>query len=138
MATVIIACAIAVVIGVLTYSSGGPSGDVPATTVDFAVHMPTMLGAGRHTIVLTNRGKTAHELVLFRTDLRAAQLPLGADGDVNEDAPQLASVADSGAATAPGASKAVHTENLSPGHYVAICNLSGHYKLGMHIDVTVK
>jgi hypothetical protein len=27
---------------------------------------------------------------------------------------------------------------LTPGHYVAVCNLTNHYKLGMYLDVTVK
>jgi uncharacterized cupredoxin-like copper-binding protein len=27
---------------------------------------------------------------------------------------------------------------LKPGHYVLICNLSGHYTSGQHVDLTVK
>jgi len=136
---VVAVAVIATVVGLLTYSSGGaPAGDIQVTTVDFAIHMPTTLDAGKHTIGLTNAGKQPHEVVVVRTDLGAADLPLDANGDVNEDAPQLSSVADSGNALASGKSKSFSTAALAPGHYVAFCNLAGHYRLGMHVDLTVK
>jgi uncharacterized cupredoxin-like copper-binding protein len=130
----------AVVIGLVTYDTGAsaPVGDVQATTVDYAVHMPTKLTTGKHTIGLTNRGSEGHEIVIFKTDLPADALPVGADGDVIEDAPSLTTVGDSGDALAPGRSKSFTTDALTPGHYTAVCNLPGHYRLGMHLDVTVK
>jgi hypothetical protein len=60
------------------------------------------------------------------------------DGDVDEESPLLHKVADSGNATAPGWIEAVPTnEALVPGHYVAACNLPGHYHLGMRLNITV-
>jgi uncharacterized cupredoxin-like copper-binding protein len=56
---------------------------------------------------------------------------------VNEESPQLTSVADSGDALKPGATQSFNTDNLSPGHYVAVCNLPGHYRLGMKLNITV-
>jgi uncharacterized cupredoxin-like copper-binding protein len=136
---VILASVLAATVGWLVYdSASGPAGDVQASTVEFAIHMPTVLTVGRHTIGLTNDGKAPHELVIVRTDLPANRLPLNADGDVNEDSPLLTSVADSGDALNPGKSKSFRTDNLTRGHYVAICNLAGHYGLGMRVDVTVK
>jgi uncharacterized cupredoxin-like copper-binding protein len=38
---------------------------------------------------------------------------------------------------AAGASKSV-TLLLKPGHYVLICNLAGHYQVGMHTAFTVR
>jgi uncharacterized cupredoxin-like copper-binding protein len=29
------------------------------------------------------------------------------------------------------------TIDLKPGHYALVCNLPGHYGLGMHVDLTV-
>ncbi len=122
----------------LAVRSTGPAGDVVAKTTNFRVSMPRILRAGRHTFAYTNEGSVPHELLLFRTDLPGDSLPMKTDGNVNEESPLLHNVADSGNATVPGGTAAVPTkEALAPGHYVAVCNLPGHYHLGMRLDVTV-
>jgi uncharacterized cupredoxin-like copper-binding protein len=118
--------------------SSGPAGDVQASTVEYKIRMPTTLTAGKHEIGLTNDGSIGHELVLFKTDLPAAALPLSPDGDVNEESSQLTNVGDSGDALQAGGTKTFATARLSPGHYVAVCNLPGHYELGMKLNVTVR
>lgn len=118
--------------------SSGPSGDIQASTVEYKIHMPTTLGTGKHEIGLTNDGTIDHELVLFKTDLPANDLPVGPDGDIDEEAPQLTNVGDSGEPLKAGGTESFKTSALSPGHYVAVCNLPGHYKLGMKLNVTVK
>lgn len=135
---VLVASTVAVVIAYAEKGSSGPAGDVHASTVDFKVRMPATLQTGKHTIGFTNDGKVPHEIVIFKTDLPANRLPLGADGDVNEDSPLLANVADSGDALKAGGTKSFRTAALAPGHYVAVCNLPGHYKLGMYRTVTVR
>lgn len=132
------ACGIAIAVAYAFPASSGPAGDIQASTVEYAVRMPSTLTAGAHTIAYTNDGTLPHEIVMFRTTLPANQLPVEANGDVNEDSPLLTNVADSGDALAPGGSKSVKTTSLTPGHYVAVCNLPGHYRLGMHMDVTVR
>ena len=129
--------AVAIVVAYAVKGSSAPAGDVQARTVDFTVLMPTTLTTGKHTIGLTNDGKVAHELVLFKTALSADRLPLDADGNVNEDSALLANVADSGDSLKPGGTKSFTTSALTPGHYVAVCNLPGHYRLGMRLDVAV-
>ncbi len=114
-----------------------PEGDIQASTVNYAIHMPTHLSPGRHTVGVTNKGTVGHEFVIFKTTLPADQLPLDKSGDVIEDSPQLQAVADSGDALPPGKSKSITTEDLTPGHYVAVCNLPGHYQLGMYVNLTV-
>jgi uncharacterized cupredoxin-like copper-binding protein len=100
--------------------------------------MPTTLRAGRHTFAYTNKGSVPHELLVFRTDLAGNSLPIKPDGNVDEESPLLHNVADSGNETGPGSSAAVPTkEALAPGHYVAVCNLPGHYHLGMWLDIAV-
>jgi len=137
VAVLLLASTVVVVIAYAVKGSSGPAGDVQASTVDYKVRMPTTLKPGRHTIGYTNDGTVPHEIVIFKTDLSANDLPLSADGDVNEESPLLANVADSGDSLKPGGTKSFTTSSLAPGHYVAVCNLPGHYHLGMQLDVTV-
>jgi uncharacterized cupredoxin-like copper-binding protein len=123
-------------IGLITYSPAS-LGDVSVSLRDYRISMPTRLTTGRHTFGVSNDGHTPHEFVMFRTNLPAHSLPLDENGNVNEDSPLLASVADSGSGLNPGKSRAVKASSLDPGHYVAVCNLPGHYRLGMTLDVTV-
>ncbi|MDQ6618064.1 MAG: hypothetical protein M3083_25790 [Actinomycetota bacterium] len=71
----------------------------------------------------------------FRTDLPEDQLPLGPDGRINEDA--LPKVLDTGTDLPAGTQRPM-TVSLTPGRYVLVCNLPGHYKLGMHVAIMVK
>ena len=114
---------------------GLPDGDVPVSETSFRIAMPTSLRAGHHTIALTNNGE-GHELLLFRTDLSAAALPVDTNGDVIEDSPVLRMVLDSGDALESGGNQSLPV-TLDPGHYVAVCNLPAHYRLGMRLDITV-
>jgi uncharacterized cupredoxin-like copper-binding protein len=134
---VLMASTVTVVIAYAVKGSSGPAGDVQASTVDFKVLMPTTLTTGKHTIGYTNNGAVPHEIVIFKTTLPANRLPLSADGDVNEESRQLTNVADSGNPLKAGRTKSFTTSSLDPGHYVAVCNLPGHYHLGMRLNVTV-
>jgi uncharacterized cupredoxin-like copper-binding protein len=81
--------------------------------------------------------------VVRKTDLQADALPLNADGEVSEEAPELAAVGDPSelAEIQPGSTDGTLTVTLEPGHYVIFCNLHVdellHYDKGMHIDLTV-
>jgi hypothetical protein len=122
----------------LALRSSGPAGDVAVKTTNFRITMVTRLRPGRHTFAYTNAGSAPHEFLLFRTDQPATALPLRPDGNVDEESPLLVSFADSGNQTAPGGSESVPTKApLTPGHYVAVCNLPGHYRLGMRLNVQV-
>jgi uncharacterized cupredoxin-like copper-binding protein len=96
----------------------------------------TTLPSGRIGFDVHNDASMPHEFVVFKTDLPADALPLGSDGDVVEDSPLLQDVADSGSSIVPGHSRAIFA-TLAPGHYAVVCNLPGHYHLGMHVDLTV-
>ena len=109
---------------------------VEVTMTSYAIDVPHRLTAGKVGFDVHNNAAIAHEFVVFRTDLPANKLPVGSDGDVIEDSPQLHSVADSGSSLKPGASRAVLAQ-LTPGHYVAVCNLPDHYRLGMYADFVV-
>jgi uncharacterized cupredoxin-like copper-binding protein len=55
---------------------------------------------------------------------------------VDESSDQITKVFDSGDNIAPNGSKVFHAA-LTPGKYVMVCNLPGHYKAGMHEGFTV-
>jgi uncharacterized cupredoxin-like copper-binding protein len=61
------------------------------------------------------------------------KLPLGADSKVDETDLKIVNRVDK---IDVGQSSAL-TADLAPGHYVLMCNIVGHYQLGMHADFTV-
>ncbi|MGZ4110543.1 MAG: sulfocyanin-like copper-binding protein, partial [Actinomycetota bacterium] len=95
---------------------------------------------GQVAFIVTNESTDMkHELVGFQTKTPAGAYAItGFEGDPNRIDEDTAGkvVIDSGAALAPGATK-VLTADLSAGHYALVCNLSGHYKAGMHVDFWV-
>ncbi len=88
---------------------------VPAGTVAFQVH---------------NVGKLTHEMVVIRTDKKAAALALS--GGKASEAGHVGETGDM-SANATNTAKL----KLKAGHYVLICNLPGHYVGGMRADFTV-
>ncbi|HZQ57979.1 MAG TPA: sulfocyanin-like copper-binding protein [Acidimicrobiales bacterium] len=102
------------------------------TLHDFAVTPDVQsVPAGLVTLKVTDRGPTAHELLIFQTDLAPDKLPLGTDGRVDEEGDGVQKVFDSGDNIDVGKTKTFNIA-LAAGNYVMICNLPGHYKLGMH------
>jgi uncharacterized cupredoxin-like copper-binding protein len=91
---------------------------------------------GRYSFAIRNTGKTQHELIAFRTDLAPANLPLDATGDVNEDGPGLTKATD-GDNVHAGKSQTRSIGLTSPGAYIFVCNLPGHFKAGMYAVATV-
>jgi uncharacterized cupredoxin-like copper-binding protein len=115
------------------------AGDVPITLADYKAGVPaTSLTAGIKNLQIANNGTVQHELLVFRPEasVNPASLPVGPDGDVNEDAPGVNKVSD-GDNIDPGKSQTRQLDLTQPGTYVFICNLPGHYKLGMWTIVTV-
>ena len=115
-----------------------PKGDVHAITYDYEIAMPVKLTPGVHTIAFTNAGTVDHEVVIFKTDRTDLHMPLAASGDIDEESPLLTKVADSGDPLKPGHHETFKTDDLTPGHYVAVCNLTGHYMKGMSLNITVQ
>lgn len=95
------------------------------------------LKAGKIRITATDRGKVAHELIVIRTDLASNKLPFFKAKDrFNEAATSLAKIGEI-ENVKPG-KVGTKTFDLKPGHYVFACNVAGHYRQGMHIDITVR
>ena len=83
---------------------------------------------------IASASSIVHELVVFRTDLDEADLPLTADGDrVDESAAGLTKLEPEAEDVAPGDTARI-TLDLSQGtRFVVICNLPLHYTQGMHV-----
>jgi uncharacterized cupredoxin-like copper-binding protein len=136
--------AIALIGALLTVApgcGGHASRNVSATVVDvrerdFAIAVsPRVVDAGDVVFQDQNRGPDAHELIVIRSPDGA--LPLRSDGlTVDEEALGRVTV---GAIEphAPGSMSELHA-HLSPGRYVLLCNMAGHYMGGMHAVLVVR
>jgi len=130
-----------VLFAVAAAGCGGSSASPTATALtvrerDFAITLPIRtLAAGDVVLRDVNRGPDAHELIVVRAD-SAAALPLRHDGlTVDEDALEKATV---GALEPDGAGTVRDLRvRLKPGRYVLFCNMSGHFKGGMHTTLVV-
>lgn len=105
---------------------------------DFAVQASrSSVPSGDVTFDLDNAGPSTHEFHVVRTDLPGDALPLRPDGlSVNDQSAKLHSVGDVEEVKLGGHARL--TLDLPPGHYVAYCNLEGHYLGGTwtQFDVT--
>jgi uncharacterized cupredoxin-like copper-binding protein len=122
----------------------GGTGPISATLKEWQISLSsTTHSAGEITFNITNNGDKEHEFVVRKTDLKSDSLPLNADSEVSEDAPELTEVGDPSevAEIAAGSTDRTLTVTLQPGHYVIFCNLHVeellHYQKGMHVDLTV-
>jgi uncharacterized cupredoxin-like copper-binding protein len=135
VSAIMLAVAIALAVGYVVYDSGA-GGNVVVGLAEYHITMPGSVPAGHRTFDVTNHGTEPHEFLVYRTGVKAAALPVEPNGSLNEDSSLLHLVAASNGALKPGETRAV-TGTLSPGHYVAVCNLPLHYGLGMRVDITV-
>jgi uncharacterized cupredoxin-like copper-binding protein len=129
-----LACAICALAGCGATTGAEPGARLRVTEQDFAIHAPRAVRAGDVDLSVHNLGPDTHELIVVRAD--DPRLPLRSDGmTVDEDAIErrtVGSVDDD----QPG-----HTGEtslrLTPGRYVLLCNMFGHYRGGMHTELVV-
>jgi uncharacterized cupredoxin-like copper-binding protein len=124
-------------IAVTVAACAGASENIPAD-VDVAVHMQdykvilsvATVKAGTVRFGIKNEGGMEHSFELIKTDLPFDQLPT-ADAKAKEDGliKQVRSL---------GVGKvSLVSADLAAGKYVIICNVAGHYQLGMRAALTV-
>jgi hypothetical protein len=101
---------------------------------DFQISAPRRLPPGRVNLSVTNRGPDAHELIVVRK--ASGRLPLRSDGlTVDEDMIQFEEVG----GLEPGEPGTRQLSfRLTPGIYELFCNMSGHYRGGMHRKLVVQ
>jgi len=129
-------------------ASPAPSGSTSVSVglQEFAI-VPSVASvpAGTVKFVAKNTGPDdVHEMVVLRTDLDPAALPVDNDGKADEEGDGITSIGETGD-VAVGATKDVAFD-LAPGKYVLICNIvqtepdgskEAHYKVGMRTAFTV-
>ena len=128
----VLAAAAVLVIPACSSDDGG----IDVTVSDFKVEpAETSAPAGELTFDITNDAEQTHEFVIFKTDLAPDALPVGDDGDVDEEGEGVEHIDEIEDIT--GGSTQSLTVSLDAGNYVFICNLPGHYDQGMHAAFTV-
>lgn len=90
--------------------------------------------AGEVAFGIANEGSLAHDLWVIRTDLAADALPVASGVAAMGEAVALAGRSGSVAARA----SARLALRLEAGRYVLICNVAGHYELGMRAAFAVR
>jgi uncharacterized cupredoxin-like copper-binding protein len=119
----------------LTPRASGGSRVVNVVERDFRVSVSaTRLRPGTVVFRVANRGPDAHELIVMRD---SGRLPLRPDGiTVNEEGLEKQTV---GVLEPAGAGRVRELRvKLTPGRYVLLCNMYGHYMGGMHAVVIVR
>lgn len=114
-------------------SAPAASGDLSAALSEWAVKPSSAsTKAGKVALKVTNSGTTPHELVVIKTDVAHDKLEQAA-GIVDETKykPLVRSKQLNGAESQELAAE------LTAGKYVLLCNVAGHYGLGMHTAFTV-
>ena len=131
-------CILAAAALLTTACAAAPSdtSEVPTLYLDLSdfkiVSDRATVSAGRVVFGIRNHASMVHELKVVKSDLDPDKLPIDAaaakakeDGKVGE----LLNIS-------AGASRKLALE-LTPGKYLLICNIAGHYQLGMRVALEV-
>jgi uncharacterized cupredoxin-like copper-binding protein len=127
-------------LALLVAACTGPAAEAPAGSqvvaeladTKITVNVPSVK-AGKIKIGVRNLGTMEHSFEVLKTDLPPDKLPVdGASAKAKEDGKvgEIPSI--------PAGKSAAVTIDLTPGKYVFICNIAGHYGLGMHTGFTVE
>jgi uncharacterized cupredoxin-like copper-binding protein len=127
-------------LALLVAGCAGPAAEAPAGSqvvaeladTKITVNVPSVK-AGKIKIGVRNLGTMEHSFEVLKTDLPPDKLPVdGASAKAKEDGKvgEIPSI--------PAGKSAAVTLDLTPGKYVFICNIAGHYGLGMHTGFTVE
>ena len=127
------------VVNVTLSDSSGEGGPMTLTAT------PDAVPAGDVTFVVKNAGTIVHEAVVLKTNVPFDKLPVTYGGDppvpVKSGGNKVSEAANIGETGDPdleaGASRSFVIKNMTPGNYVIVCNLAGHYTKGMRAPLTV-
>jgi uncharacterized cupredoxin-like copper-binding protein len=110
-----------------------PAGSVPVDEAEFSVKVTGDGTAGKITFAVKNGGQIQHNFRAIKSDLAQDKLPQAA-GVVDEKAVNVVAKIE---AIDPGKTQTAQGD-FTAGNYVLICNVAGHYQLGMHTAFVVK
>jgi len=94
----------------------------------------TEVPAGKVRFVAKNVGQMEHELIVLRTDLPADRLPYNEAEQTAEEEQAGEVLGEIEPEDLPPGKTAEMTLDLTASHYVLLCNIPTHYKLGMYLD----
>lgn len=114
-----------------------PGPVVPIVLEDYRIRSSvSTVSAGTVTFNVYSRGPSTHELAVLETIRPADQLPMGSDGlRIDEDSPLLREAGE--LAQVDIGQSETFALRLTPGTYVLVCNMEGHYLGGMHFSLIV-
>jgi uncharacterized cupredoxin-like copper-binding protein len=106
---------------------------------------PSAVPAGDVTFVVKNTGTIEHEAVVLQTNASYDKLPVTYGGDppmpVKTRANKVSEAANIGETgdpnLKPGDTRTFTIKDMTPGSYVIVCNLAGHYAKGMRAPLMV-
>lgn len=108
--------------------------NLAVTTNEYTFSPATLTAnAGKVRVTLKNTGKIQHEFVVLKTAQPPGTLKVSSGNSRVSEATSVGEISE----TDPGATKTA-TLNLKPGKYVFVCNIPGHYKLGMRGTLTIR
>ena len=123
--------------GATDVSPAGDAEQVDVLLMEWTVAADPASAEARHvTFRVANEGTQDHEFVILVTDLPPDELPTTEEAVVDTAADGVEQRSEL-EAFPPGES-ATLTVTLDPGSHVLICNLPGHYQLGMRAAFTVR
>jgi uncharacterized cupredoxin-like copper-binding protein len=133
--------ALCVALALLAAACGGGAasdpGDVPTLYVDLSDFKVAAdhatVPAGKVVFGIRNHAAMAHELKVIKTDRAAEALEVDASSAKAKEDGKVGELLNISA----GASRKLVLE-LAPGRYVLICNIAGHYQLGMRTSLVVQ
>lgn len=118
-----------------TAGGGGGAGAIEVSEKEYSISpSPASVKAGTVTFTATNDGSLAHDMWVIKTDKPAGDLPVKSS-TVDTSAAGL-KVAGKTPTFDPGKTETLKVK-LTPGNYVLICNVPGHYQAGMYKEFTV-
>ena len=111
--------------------------NVPVTLEDYRIRSSvTTVPTGTVIFNVHSQGPSTHELAVLETTQLADQLPLGTDGlTIDEDSSLLRETGELDQVDIGETETFVL--RLSPGKYVLVCNMEGHYLGGMYLSLIV-
>jgi uncharacterized cupredoxin-like copper-binding protein len=116
-------------LGVVAARGSGRGSTVAVSEKEMAISVkPAVVAAGRVTFVVRNTGTIEHEMVVVRGAKKLKVKGFEAEETVSPGEVE---------GVKPDKAKRL-TLNLKPGKYLLICNIPGHYMLGMSTVLTVR
>jgi uncharacterized cupredoxin-like copper-binding protein len=130
--------AVLVMVGCTAAPAGSAKTDVAVAVTDTSISaVPATAPAGEVTLKITNNGGTLHEVEVFTLPdgVDAATIPV--ESLIAQTESVGMEVIDEVEGIVPNGTPSLKV-NLAAGRYALICNLPGHYALGMHTTLTVQ